>query len=301
MEKIAMATTASLRLNYWPDSACARAFWGQQELPPYQQLLADTSAWLSPRAGERWLDLGCGCGKLTEALWHNSQGTVKEIVGLDCAAENALAFQALRGRAHLRAADERIRFVHGDFSSGLRRWESGRFNGIVSGLAIQYAESYSPILGRWTTEAYDRLLADVHRLLGAGGAFIFSVNVPEPSFGKVALFSIWGAFEARQVVRYTERAFRMWRYGAWLKREARHGRFHYLPLPTVIRKLLSAGFTDIEHRLTFAGQAYLIRCRKPSARVVVRERLQPAMRNGRSHFGSPRAGLKKTRLATAAS
>jgi SAM-dependent methyltransferase len=295
-----MSTTASVALNYWPDSACARAFWGQQELPPYQQLLADTSAWMAPRAGERWLDLGCGCGKLSEALWRNSRGALKELIGLDCAADNAEAFRRLRDRAGLNGADERIRFVHGDFSSGLRRWETGRFDGIVSGLAIHYAESYSQELGRWTTEAYDRLLADVYRLLRDGGTFVFSVNPPEPSFGKVALYSIWGAFEASRVVRYTERAFRMWRYGAWLKREARKGRFHYLPLATVVGKLTETGFTNIEHRLSFAGQAYLIRCRKPSAKLIVRERPQPALRNGRSRFASP-AGRKNDRLATAAS
>jgi SAM-dependent methyltransferase len=301
MEKNAMSTTASIALNYWPDSACARAFWGQQELPPYQELLADTSAWLAPRAGDRWLDLGCGCGKLTEALWRNSRGTLKEIVGLDCAADNAAAFQGLRGRAQLSDGDETIRFVHADFSSGLRRWESGRFDGIVSGLAIQYAEFYSQKLGKWTTEAYDRLLADVYRLLREGGTFVFSVNVPEPSFGKVALYSVWGAFEARRVVRYAERAFRMWRYGAWLKREARSGRFHYLPLPTVTRKLMDAGFVDVEHRLSFAGQAYLIRCHKPMARVVVRKQPQPTMRNERSIFASPVAARTNGLLATTAS
>jgi len=296
-----MSTTASVALNYWPDSACARAFWGQQELPPYQELLADTSAWLAPRAGDRWLDLGCGCGKLTEALWNKSRGALKEIVGLDCAADNAAAFQGLRGRAQLPNGDETIRFVHADFSSGLRRWESGRFDGIVSGLAIQYAEFYSQKLGKWTTEAYDRLLADVYRLLREGGTFVFSVNVPEPSFGKVALYSVWGAFEARRVVRYAERAFRMWRYGAWLKREARSGRFHYLPLPTVTRKLMDAGFVDVEHRLSFAGQAYLIRCHKPMARVVVRKQPQATMRNERSIFASPVAARTNGLLATTAS
>jgi ubiquinone/menaquinone biosynthesis C-methylase UbiE len=300
MEKNEMSNTASVTLNYWPDSACARAFWGQQELPPYQQLLADTSAWLLPRAGERWLDLGCGCGKLTEALWQNSNGTVGEIVGLDCAGDNALAFQQLRSRVRPNDADERIRFVHADFSSGLRSWEGGRFDGIVSGLAIQYAESYSQELRQWTTHAYDRLLADVHRLLRAGGSFVFSVNVPEPSFFKVALYSIWGAFDARRTVRYTERAFRMWRYGAWLKQEARKGRFHYLPLPTVIRKLKDCGFADIDHRLTFAGTAYLIRCRKPLAKMVVRERSRPARRNGRSRFATVGAERASSQLATSA-
>ena len=36
-----MARTAK-SVNYWPDSACAKAFWSQHELPPYQELLAHT-------------------------------------------------------------------------------------------------------------------------------------------------------------------------------------------------------------------------------------------------------------------
>ena len=57
----------------------------------------------------------------------------------------------------------------------------------VSGLAIQYAESYSETEQRWTQEAFDRLLREVHRVLKPGAAFVFSVNVPEPSWGRVAL------------------------------------------------------------------------------------------------------------------
>jgi hypothetical protein len=55
----------------------------------------------------------------------------------------------------------------------------------------------------------------------------------------------------------------MWSYGGWLKREARRGRFHYLELNVVLEKLRQAGFANIEHRLSYAGQAYLLRCRKP--------------------------------------
>jgi SAM-dependent methyltransferase len=290
-------------VNHWTDSACARAFWGQQELPPYRQLLTDTSAWLNPRSGERWLDLGCGCGKLTEALWRKSQGTVREIVGLDCAADNAQAFQKLRAGVRPTASEENIRFLQSDFSAGLARWEKGRFDGIVSGLAIQYAESYSEKHRCWTTDAYDRLLADVQRLLRWGGSFVFSVNVPEPCWCKVALYSLWGAFNARRVVRYAENAFRMWRYGCWLKRQARTGRFHYLPLTTVIRKLTDYGFTAIEHRLSFAGQAYLIRCRKPLEKIAV-DRPRPVARPSSARFSqlpNPSHWEPSLGLATSAS
>jgi SAM-dependent methyltransferase len=253
---------AALSVNHWPDSTCARAFWGQQELGPYKQLLADTVAWLEPASGQRWLDLGCGCGKLTEALWQKGRGTLGEIIGLDCASVNAAAFERLRRKVSPRPRPEQIRFVHADFSSGLASWPADYFDGIVSGLAIQYAERYSEQAGRWTTEGYDRLLADAQRILRPGGCFLFSVNVPEPAWGRVALRSLPGLFRRGKIGRRLTDAWRLYRYGRWLTRESRRGRFHYLPIETIVAKLTAAGFAAIEHRLTYEEQAYLLRCRK---------------------------------------
>src|SRR5262249_53521026 len=111
----AMPTTAPL-LNYWPDTRCARAFWGQQHLPPYRKLLADTVAWLNPRPGERWLDLGCGSGQLTRAVWEASGGTVAEVVATDCAATNERSVAKLYNLVQPRPAEGQLRFVHKDFS-----------------------------------------------------------------------------------------------------------------------------------------------------------------------------------------
>jgi SAM-dependent methyltransferase len=250
--------SAVLPRNYWPDDACARAFWSQHLLPPYQRLLRDTADWLVPRPRERWLDLGCGGGQLSRALWLESGGRLAEVVGLDCAAVNERAFAKLR--AELRPpSDDALRFVLGDFSDGLADWPDGRFDGVVSGLAIQYAESWSDAEGRWTCAAYDRVLSEAARLLRPGGRFVFSVNVPEPSWGRVALRSLLGAFRHRNPFRYLLKAYRMWRYGGWLKRQARLGRFHYLPRDAIRAKLAAAGFDPIEDRLSFAGQAYLFR------------------------------------------
>jgi ubiquinone/menaquinone biosynthesis C-methylase UbiE len=258
-----MLATAPRSANHWPDSACARAFWGQQDLPPYRRLLSDTAAWLDPEPGECWLDLGCGCGQLTEALWQKSRGTLREIVGLDCAAVNEKAFRKLRSAVTPPASEGSIRFAVADFSNGLPEWDDERFDGIVSGLAIQYAECYSEEQGRWTTDAYGRLLSETFRVLRKGGRFVFSVNVPEPAWGKVALHALPGIFRARQPGRYLKNSWRMLRYGAWLTREARHGRFHYLPIQDIQKMLAAAGYQHIEYRLTYARQAYLIRCVKP--------------------------------------
>jgi hypothetical protein len=56
----------------------------------------------------------------------------------------------------------------------------------------------------------------------------------------------------------------MQRYGDWLKREARRGRFHFLPLPQVAQMLERAGFRDFRARLSYADQAYLISAYKPA-------------------------------------
>jgi SAM-dependent methyltransferase len=259
-----MPSTSPAAVNHWPDTACARAFWGQRDLPPYRRLLADTAAWLDPRPGERWLDLGCGGGQLTRALWERSGGRLAEVVALDCAAANEGSIAKVRSLVVPAPAPGQMWFHHADFSHGLAAWADGAFDGCVSGLAIQYAESYSEERGCWTMEGYERLLAEVCRVLRPGGRFVFSVNVPEPAWGKVGLYALHGVFRAAHPLRYLKNALRMLRYGAWLKREARRGRFHYLPLPAVCAKLRAAGFVGVEHRLSYAGQAFVFRCRRPA-------------------------------------
>ncbi len=129
-------------VNYWYDKRCARAFWSQRELPPYRELLADTAAWLDPAAGEHWLDLGCGSGQLTCTLWEKSNGSLAAIVAVDCAAANEQAISTIRAHSVPPASTESIRFHQIDFSDGLSPFASGSLDGVVSGLAIQYAQHF---------------------------------------------------------------------------------------------------------------------------------------------------------------
>jgi SAM-dependent methyltransferase len=253
----------SLAKSYWPDTRCAKAFWGQHDLPPYRRLLADTVEWADPAPGERWLDLGCGGGAITRAIWERTAGTVREVVGADCADANAAAYDRLRDTLDP-PPGERVRFVCHDFSTGLGAFADREFDNVVSGLSISYAESLDPVTGAWTTAAYDRLLTEVFRVLKPGGRFVFSVNVPNPSWGKVARFSLLAAFRSERPLRYLKRSWRMLWYGRWLKREARAGRFHYLPADEVTRKLTAAGFRQVAHRLSYCDQAYIFRATKPA-------------------------------------
>jgi SAM-dependent methyltransferase len=250
------------RTNWWPTASCAKAFWSQQEALPYQGLLADTLDWADPGPQERWLDLGCGGGAVSRALWEWTNGAIGAVVGVDCAAENENAYRQLRETLSPAAAD-RIQFVHHDFSSGLRIFSDAAFDNAVSGLSISYAESFDEASGRWTTTAYDRLLAEVRRVLKPGGRFVFSVNVPDPSWSRVAWRSWPGFLRSEHFFLSMKRAWRMLRYGRWLKREARAGRFHYLPAAEVIRRLTAAGFSSIAHRLSYCDQAFIFRAIKP--------------------------------------
>ena len=260
-----MATTQPADANHWPRSKCAKAFWSQRELPPYRQLLADTIAWCDPAAGQRWLDLGCGCGQLTAGLWSKSQGRVRQIVGLDVAAVNAVAYQTLRSSLTPPPTPAAIVFCQSDFSSGLGTFAADCFDGAVSGLAVQYAESYDVAKGAWTTDGYDHLLREIHRVLKPGACLVFSVNVPEPGWGWVALTALTGLLWTPKKKRFIKNSLRMWRYGTWLSKEARRGRFHFLEVSEVVRRLEAAGFQNVQHRLSYVKQAYVLRCRKPLA------------------------------------
>jgi ubiquinone/menaquinone biosynthesis C-methylase UbiE len=254
--------------NYWVTDDCARAFWDQHRALPYQELLDDTVRWLEPKPGERWLDLGCGGGQLTAALWLESKGEIGQIVAMDCAPVNALALEKLTRKLQPVPQPGQIHFECGNFSDGLHQFPNGSFHGVVSGLAVSYAESIDPQTGAYTEEAYHQLMREIGRILKPGGRFVFSVNVPNPRFWKIFWRSLKIAFRVSKPGRVLVNAIRMQKYGSWLRREAAKGRFHFLPLPRILESLEKAGFQQPRSRLTYADQAYLIRVEKPAVSAV---------------------------------
>ena len=248
--------------NYWLDQECAQAFWDQRLALPYQELLHDTTRCIDIRAGEHWLDLGCGCGQLTAMLWQRSGAQVGEIVSMDCNAVNAEAIDKLRRKLTVAGKTPPIRFVVGNFSSGLPQFADQAFDGIVSGLAISYAESLDAQTGRYTDRAYNHLLAELFRVLKPGGRLVFSVNVPKVRFWPIFWKSLRLIPRISKPAKTLINSLRMLAFGRWLQREARRGRFHYFSIGEIEDRLRQAGFQEFRFCHSYAKQAYVIDVRK---------------------------------------
>ncbi len=245
--------------NYWHDADCARAFWDQKNGKPYQRLLQDTVQYAQLTPGACWLDLGCGSGQLTAALWQLSHGTLARILATDCAAINEKAIGQLRQTISPKPTEQQIQFAQVDFSHGLPMLESGTFDGVVSGLAISYAESRDPVTGQYTDTAFMHLLTEIARVLKPSGQLVFSINVPNPGFFRVLLRSLKSGHRIQSAGRVLLNAVRMQLYGRWLKREASRGRFHFYPIEELRSRLQTCGLSVDAYRTSYAGQAYVIR------------------------------------------
>lgn len=256
-------STLTDETNRWFQDETAQAFWDQNRALPYRELLTDTVTWCAPSAGEAWLDLGCGGGTLTAGLWGASKGKVASIHASDCAQANDVAIKKLNTQLQPAPQVDQLRFSTVDFSKGLPQFSASSFDGIVSGLAISYAESFDLEKQKFTDTAYTKLYHEMFRVLKPGGKLVFSVNVPNPDFWKIVWKSFGKGVKLGRPWRTIKNVLSMQKHGAWLKREAIRGRFHFVPLVGIIQRLQAAGFERWESKLSYADQAYVIRAYKP--------------------------------------
>ncbi|MGL4421080.1 MAG: class I SAM-dependent methyltransferase [Gemmataceae bacterium] len=246
--------------NLWQSEACAKAFWDQAVGKPYLRLLTDTIAYCQPKLGETWIDLGCGSGQLTQGLWMASQGQLKQIHALDLAEVNQQSLSKLARKMRPAMPAECWQFKTHDLSHGLPQFEANSVDGIVAGLAISYAESHDGL--QYTDAAYNHVLADAFRVLRPDGRLVFSVNVPNPQFWKIFTGSFTSTLRAAHLRRVFVNSVKMLRYGRWLRREAARGRFHFFTITEIESRLRATGFDDIQHTLSYADQAYVVRAVK---------------------------------------
>jgi ubiquinone/menaquinone biosynthesis C-methylase UbiE len=209
------------------------------------------------------LDLGCGSGRLIRSIWEKSHGSVNTIVGLDIS-PTALRY-ARNSIANLspKPGPERIQLIQADFGGGLwMPFRSSSFDGVTAGLSISYADHWDPDRQAWSNQSYVKLLKDIFVLLKNGGSLVFSSNVPNPNFRRIAseswreIFLTWKlplAIGVSSIMLYQAR---------WLKDCVKKGRFYYLPVDEITKTLRLVGFKDVKYELTYAEQAWVFRAIK---------------------------------------
>jgi SAM-dependent methyltransferase len=112
--------------------------WSRAVAPPFLE-------WLALASGLRWLDVGCGTGALTSTIL--ARCDPEEVVGLDASADYLASAQS-------GCRNARVRFLEGDASS--LSCPATSFDVSVSGLVLNFV-------------AFDRVLAEQHRVLRPGG------------------------------------------------------------------------------------------------------------------------------------
>ena len=168
-------------MNLWRNSIVAIAYAYQQNARPYAELLETTESFISPKIGQRWLDLGCGSGRLIRSIWERSNGEIDAIIGVDISATALNIAKRMSSQFIPANASRKISFVQADFSQRLEGvFRPLSFDGITAGLSISYANHWDSEHGAWDNRSYLGLLQDIYHLLKRRGGVYFFDKCPKP-------------------------------------------------------------------------------------------------------------------------
>lgn len=149
--------------DHTPESAydeIAASYVEDVETSPYNAHLdfPGTTRLIPDVAGDRVLDAGCGTGKYT--AWLHDQGAT--VVAVDVS-------EAMLAEASERVPDS-VTFHHASVADPLDFAAADAFDGVVSGLVLDYIEDWTPVF------------EEFHRVLAPGGFLVFSVSHPFDEF-----------------------------------------------------------------------------------------------------------------------
>lgn len=224
---------------------------------PYQKLIKTCFDYCRPKKGEIWLDVGCGSGALIEKIWRATEGEVGKIDALDLSPV-MLSYSRLRTTNFNPSPKEnQIVFKEHNLSNPLP-YEDNTFNGIVANLVLPYVVYYQE---RYGNDALRGVLEEMYRVLKPGGRLIWGTPKKGVNFFWVFVASWKDMIDPRHLERLyygpaiLAHAFRIQKMG-------KRGEYHFLDNEKLKEMLKKIGFTNIEGKISFAKQAWVIKCEK---------------------------------------
>jgi SAM-dependent methyltransferase len=117
------AMTDAARAYVWGNTEAYEAYIGRWSRPAAEAILQ----WLALPSGQRWLDVGCGTGALTQAILAAAEPS--EVLGVDPSAE-------FLGTAEAQIIDPRVRFAIGDARA--LPVPSDAYDVVIAGLVLNF-------------------------------------------------------------------------------------------------------------------------------------------------------------------
>lgn len=250
-----------IELKYWEEY---NAFMGSSYGRPYtegalyQDLKGKIAQFIHPRHGEVWLDAGCGQLSMSELIWQESDGKVKEIWAADIVLAGA--------RRKLAQFEERmpIELIYADLQEQLS-FPDDFFDGIIGNHVFTFLLEFE---GQRGTQALEGVLREMFRILKPGGQLVWSMPRKGASNLLGALMSLRYIINPLRWIRYRVpipvAAGRIFKYTRQIERKGKKGTYMLLLKEEYEEILASIGFVDPEWSIAFAKQCWVNRVYKPN-------------------------------------